>query len=140
MKRQPMLKSEVIYHIYNRGVSQKKIFFDDIDYRFFMYRLSLYKTKYSIKLFSFCIMPNHYHLLIYTENKPKNISLLMKYLQFSYAYRFNKRYKHSGHVFEGCYQIKAINAEDLPKIIDYISQNPVRKKLVTHAESWPYKG
>lgn len=140
MKRQPALKSHVIYHVYNRGAFQQKIFLHDLDYKFFMYKLSVYIKKYSIKISCFCIMPNHFHLLIYTEDKPKSISLLMKFLQYSYACKYNKRYKHTGHVFEGSYRIKSINANDLPKIIEYILMNPVRKKLVMRPEDWPYKG
>ncbi|MBN1494116.1 transposase [Candidatus Peregrinibacteria bacterium] len=140
MKRYPSLHSHTFYHIYNRGVSKQKIFLIEADYRYFMYKLAIFKHKYYIKMIKFCVMPNHFHLLIYTQEKPKNISLFMKGLQYTCAFRFNKKYKHSGHVFESCYKIKSIPAEDLPKIINYIEQNPVRKGLVMRAEDWPYKG
>jgi len=86
-------------------------------------------------------MPNHYHFLIYTEGKSNNISNFMKSIQISYARYFNRRYSHSGHVFQGAYKNKPINDPIyMQKIIYYIKQNPVRDKLVNNPNDWPYSG
>jgi len=139
--RNPPICSNVVYHIYNRGVSKRKIFLMDDDYRFFMYKLSFYNKKYLINLISFCLMPNHFHLLLYTEDEKENISKFMKGLQLSYAFYYNKKHDHSGHVFQGKYKNKVVNHPlYMDKITKYISENPVRKKLVKAAKEWPYSG
>lgn len=85
-------------------------------------------------------MPSHFHFLIYTRDKANNISKFMKSIQLSYALFFNNRYKHSGHIFQGTYKNTNIHPFDIPKLISYILQNPVKEKLVKRAEDWPYSG
>jgi len=131
--------SKVYYHIYNRGAAKQNIFTSDIEYRFFLYKIAQYRIKYSIKIATACIMPTHFHLLIRTYSKAENITQFMKSLQYSYAYFFNKRNKRKGHVFESNFCYKPIPQCDLPFVIRYIQQNPVRKKLVTRAEDWLYR-
>lgn len=139
--RKPELRKNVVYHIYNRGVSKRKIFKNDADYRFFMYKLPQYKKKYEIELVSFCLMPNHFHLLVRNSYKGEYIAHFMKSLQLSYACYFNREYKHSGHVFQGSYKNKVIDTPAyLGRIIEYIAMNPVRKGLVAKPEDWPYSG
>ena len=131
--------SKVIYHIYNRGASKMDIFLNDDDYRYFQYKIAKYKNKYSIKIITYCLMPNHYHLLLYTEDQKENIPKFMHSLQLSSAMRFNKKYPHSGHVFQGRYRnIPVLDPVYMQRIIEYINENPVRKKLVKLAKDWPY--
>jgi REP element-mobilizing transposase RayT len=66
------------YHVVNRGVSKRKIFKNDADYKYFMFRIAYYKRKYKIKIVIFCIMPNHYHFLFDVGNEPSNIGNFMK--------------------------------------------------------------
>jgi REP element-mobilizing transposase RayT len=139
--RIPKLYKNATYHIYNRGVLKTKLYKDDSDYKFFIYKLAFYKKKYDIDLISFCLMPNHFHLLVRSEFNEKNISYFMKSLQQSYACYFNKKYKGSGHVFQGSYKNKIIKSQRyLGKIIQYIAENPVKDKLVMKPEQWPYSG
>ena len=136
--RKPQLESGLIYHVFNRGVSKQKIFLEDNDYRFFIYKIGLLKKKYCVKTVVYCLMPNHYHFALYTKDKPEKISKYMKALQLSFAHHFNKKYKHSGHVFQGRFHNKHVN--NLEKIIEYIKQNPVKHGFVKKAENWPYQG
>lgn len=139
--RRPTILKNGIYHIYNRGVSKRRIFQNDKDYRFFLYKLFYYRQKYSIKIASYCLMPNHFHLLLQSTKKSENVAMFMKGLQLSYAFYFNKTYKHSGHVFESSYKNKTITSlAHFIKIMEYIEMNPVRKKLVSKPEDWPYSG
>lgn len=139
--RKPKLRKNVIYHIYNRGVSKWRIFKKDADYRFFIYKLAYYKKKYDIEVVSYCVMPNHFHLLLRTSYKGICISRFMKSLQLSYAHYYNRGYKHSGHVFEGAYKNKTVGTgRYLARVINYIAMNPVRKGLVSRPEEWPYSG
>lgn len=139
--RKPEIRKNIVYHIYNRGVSKWRIFKEEQDYRFFLHRLSRYKKKYDVEIVSYCVMPNHFHLLARSPYKDECISMFMKSLQLSYAHYFNFKYKHSGHVFEGTYKNKVIDTPIyLARIIDYIAMNPVRKKLVSSPEQWLYSG
>ncbi len=139
--RKPPISSNTIYHIYNRGVSKRIIFRDESDYKFFMHRIKKFKNQYLVQIVKFCLMSNHYHLLLYTEAKKHNIPMFMKSLQLSYSLHFNKKYDHSGHVFQGTYKSKEITDPIYyNKIIEYIANNPVRKGLVKNAADWPYSG
>lgn len=139
--RIPKITSSVFYHVYNRGVSKQKIFRQKSDYRFFMNRITKFQKTYPVNIVCYCLMPNHYHFLLYTVKKPKNISNFMKSLQQSFALYYNKKYNHSGHVFEGAYKNKIItNPNHLTTTIKYIEQNPVRKELVKTATEWEFAG
>ena len=140
MKRFPKLKSAHFYHVFNRGVSKRKIFINEKDYRFFMFKIAAYKKQYSINIKKYCIMPTHFHLLLITNDDPNKISVFMKNLQMSYARYFNRTYVHSGHVFQSKFVNKAIEIIDLSILIRYIEQNPVRDGYVKNPEEWPYRG
>lgn len=106
-----------------------------------MYKLSFYKNKFNIEVISYCLMPNHFHLLLYTKDKKENISRFMKSLQLSYAFYYNRNHDHSGHVFQGKFKNKAVKSDAyMNKIIQYIIENPVRKKLVKDPSEWVYSG
>lgn len=137
--RKPAIYKDYHYHIYNRGVSQQNIFKNEIDFRYFMYRIAYYKIKYQIEIVVCCIMPNHYHLLLKSPLGAINIYKFMQGLQLTYAKYFNRTYTHKGHVFESKYHHKAVKtAKSLANVINYIRQNPVKKRLVSAAEEWPY--
>jgi len=86
-------------------------------------------------------MPNHYHLIIRSSKGAKNISKFMKCLQQSYSRKFNFKYEHSGHVFQGAYKHVPIKSNlELARVIQYIAENPVKAGLVKRAEDWPHSG
>ena len=144
-----------IFHIYNRGNNKEKIFFDDQDFRAFLFRLglclgfteeNLNKEKltsmpYSriritemsndnFRLHAFCLMPNHFHLLI-EQIKDIPISKLISKLCTSYSKYVNKKRKKVGHVFQDCF--KAVLIEDNPQLMwtsTYIHMNPVKDRIV----------
>lgn len=137
--RIPFIKTSVIYHIYNRGVSRNEIFRKKSDYRRFTAKIKFYSDKNSVKVIAYCIMPNHFHLLLYTKKEAENISQFMKNIQQSYAMYYNYKYKHSGHVFQGSYKNKVVDKPlSLHRVINYILQNPVRKGLVKEPGDWRY--
>ena len=137
--RLPKLKCNVAYHVYNRGVLKRNLFLFKNDYNFFEYRMKKFKIKYEIEIISYCLMPNHFHLLVKTEVNSKQISRFMKSLQLSYALYFNRKYKRKGHVFESSYKNKEIDSiEYLKEVMKYIYENPVRKGLVLKPEYWAY--
>lgn len=137
--RKPRIKSNVAYHIYNRGVAKRPLYRNTNDFYFFNSRIDKFCKKYKIDIMSHCLMPNHLHLLLKTDAHESNIAKFMKSLLLSYTLYFNKKYKHSGHVFQGAYKHKEIDTpEYLAQIIEYIQQNPVKKGLVRNYKDWPF--
>lgn len=133
------------YHLYNRGVAKNKIFLDDADYKTFIGYLKLYLTPLNlqglslkvaptrklknyqeqIKLLSYCLMPNHFHLLIYQENLD-DINYFMRSLCTKYSMYFNRKYKRVGHVFQGTYKaVLVTNESQLVFLSKYIHRNPL---------------
>lgn len=133
------------YHLYNRGVAKNKIFLDEADYKTFIGYLKLYLTlpilqglslKVSpsrklknftakIKLLAYCLMPNHFHLLIYQEDA-ELINHFMRALCTKYSMYFNRRYKRVGHVFQGSYKAVLVTSESqLLYLSKYIHRNPL---------------
>ena len=155
--------SDNIFHIYNRGNNKEKIFFDEQDYKAFLFRLGLClgfteeeinkekliampysriritdTDKKDFKLHVFCLMPNHFHLLI-EQIGDIPISKLISKLCTSYAKYINKKYKRVGHVFQD--QFKAVLIKDNPQLmwtLTYIHMNPVKDYLVKHPEEYKW--
>jgi len=137
--RIPALRAKMPYHIVNRGVNKMNLFKKPEDYLAFISKIHKLKRKYSIKIAIGCILPNHFHLLLWHDNDPKNISLFMKSLQQSCAQSFNLRYKHSGYVFESRFKHRPKStARSYANAINYIHNNPVKHGLVERPEDWPY--
>jgi len=129
--------TENYYHVYNRGNNYEKVFFEEKNYEFFLKRLLEYFGN-SIALISYCLMPNHFHLIC---NIHENGSLekAMQKLSTSYTKAINKSTNRVGHLFQGRYKSKLIPGNDyLLHLSRYIHLNPVRAKLLTKPEDWKY--
>jgi putative transposase len=128
------------YHVYNRGVEKREIFLDDQDYTVFIGLIKKYLTgenpnkstnrhKFKhlgddVKLLSYCLMPNHFHLLLYQESE-KGISQFMRKLATGYVMYFNNRYNRVGGLFQGRFKASLINSDPyLYHISRYIHLNP----------------
>lgn len=137
--RYPALIKNLHYHIFNRAAASRLIFRKDRDYRYFMYKISQFKKKYEIEILVYCIMPNHFHLLLRSDHDPRNISKFMKALQQSYAIFFNRKYEKKGHVFESRFIHKSVETNaSKARVRKYILYNPVRKGFVSKFYDWPY--
>ena len=137
------------YHIYNRGNSKQKIFLDQEDYSHFLGLLYASNQKDNLKvgnlnkgqtLFdlereillvnigAYCLMPNHFHLLItQSGEKENNISIFMQKLSTSYSMYFNKKYNRTGGLFEGKFKAQHLDKDPYLKyIFSYIHLNPLK--------------
>lgn len=99
MPRKPRIEIAGYYHIINRGVEQRVIFKESGDYEYFEALMCFYAKSYGITLHNYCLMNNHYHLLV--EIIEENLSKFMRQLNMNYAIYFNKKYKRSGHLWQG---------------------------------------
>lgn len=127
------------YHVYNRGAGKHQIFLDDQDRNKF---LSLFDRhldpannelkaggfsyeQYGIDVVAYCLMGNHFHLLLYQSTDTTAITKLMKSISTAYVMYFNKKYKQSGRLFQSVFKASHIQDEAyLIHITRYIHMNP----------------
>ncbi len=152
-----------VFHIYNRGDNKEKIFFDEQDYKAFLFRLGLClgyteeelkkeiltslpssriritgTNKNEFKLHSFCLMPNHFHLMMEQVGNVSLSNLILK-LCTSYSKYINKKYARVGHVFQDCF--KTVLVEGTPQLMwtsAYIHMNPVKDGIVKSPEEYTW--
>lgn len=113
-----------IYHITIRGVDRRVIFDDSADRERFLERLGEAVEEYGVRLYLFCLMANHAHLLI--ETPRGNLSAFMHKLQTAYTVYYNLRHKRAGHLMQGRFGAKPVQGDEyLLKLSRYIHLNPV---------------
>jgi putative transposase len=120
-----------VYHVMNRGDRREEIFQDDADRELFLATLGESCAKTGWEVHAFCLMPNHFHLVV--ETPQPNLVAGMKWLLGTYTARFNRRHKLSGHLFSGRYKALLVdggNAGYLRTVCRYVHLNPVRAKLI----------
>lgn len=128
MPRIPRIEIPGFYHIVNRGVERRKVFYDKEDFEYFLQLLIDVSELYNIVIHNYCIMNNHYHLLI--ELKEENLSKFMKNINGTYAKYFNKKYQRSGHLWQGRFKSWYVTNEAyLFTLIRYIEYNPLKAKI-----------
>ena len=135
------------YHVYNRGAGERMIFADASDKYKFLSLLERYLSNqkahaeyptYDAELVAYCIMGNHYHLLLFQESDPGAISQLMKSVSTAYSMYFNRKYRAQGHVFQSVFRASRITNEPyLAHISRYIHLNPETYKTYKWS-SLPY--
>src|SRR5438045_1145285 len=120
-----------IYHVINRGDRREAIFADDQDRRRFLSTLGEACEKTSWQVHAFCLMPNHFHLVL--ETPQSNLVAGMKWFLGTYTSRHNRRHKEFGHLFSGRYKALPVDGSGngyLRTACDYVHLNPVRAKLL----------
>lgn len=135
MARKPRLfVADIPYHIIQRGNNRNPIFFSEADYLFFLDVLREAKSKYPCFIYSYCLMANHFHLLVEPKEK-QNVSLLMKLLGAKYVRYVNNAYKRTGTLWQGRFKCSLIDEElYFLTCLLYIEMNPVRAGMVTSPE------
>lgn len=124
-----------IYHAIWRGVGKQNIFIDDYDYRKFLYVLGDCKEKYKSEIYAYCLMSNHVHLLIKTDN----ISMFMCELGRNYAQWFNTKYERNGHLFQDRFLSEPVENDGyFVTVVRYIHQNPLKAGMVTSVDSYKW--
>lgn len=139
---------ESFYHVYNRGVNKRVIFKDAADYQFFLSLFARYLSpkethdarerpyphmRQQIDLLAYCLMPNHFHLMVYQKDSERAMAELLHCISTTYTMYFNKRYRRRGPLFENHYRGVLVQSDAyLQHISRYIHLNPRGFKL------WPY--
>ena len=118
-----------IYHIILRGINRQIIFEDSEDYTKFIETLDRYKAVSGYKVFAYCFMSNHIHMLIKTEKE--ELDLIMKRIAGSYVYWYNSKYYRNGHLFQDRFRSEPVETDEYFLIaLRYIHQNPIKAKPV----------
>ncbi len=129
--------------MYNRGVEKRVIFQDNDDYTYFLYLLKRHLSPEDIRdkkgrsfqkfndleLVAFCLMPNHFHMLLYQEDDETAITKLMNSVCTAYTMYFNKKYKRVGHLFQERFKASHISSDAyIQHVSRYIHLNPSQYK------------
>ena len=126
------------HHVLNRGNNRESIFLDDGDYSFFLSQVRKYKQKFPVRVYHYCVMPNHYHFLIEPPDKESLVGF-MQGLMVVYAQYVQRKYDRVGHVWQERYKSPVIQTERyLAYCGYYIEDNPRRAGLVRDLRDWPW--
>jgi putative transposase len=125
------------YHVTSRGNGGRAIYFDDRDRRVFLAMFARVRRRYGWVCLAFCLMTNHYHLLL--ETPDGGLSGGMRELNGGYARRTNRRYAQDGHLFRNRFGAETLEREEhLLEACRYIVLNPVRAGLCSDPADWPW--
>lgn len=129
--------SGAVYHVMSRGNARQTIFLDDKDYRRFLDCLQGVGERLDWQIWGYCLMTNHYHLLL--ETRAPNLARGMHDINGSYSQAFNRRHQRVGHVFQGRYRAVHVERDSyVTELARYIVLNPVRAGLCARAEDWQW--
>lgn len=125
------------HHIIQRGHNRQVVFVSEDDYLFYLDSLREWKEKLGCKVYSYCLMTNHVHLVVDPGRDEHNLSLLMKRIAGRQTRHINKLDRRSGTLWDGRYKSSPISTNDyLMACCRYVELNPVRAGLVTQPEDY----
>ncbi|MFT4417274.1 transposase [Fredinandcohnia humi] len=138
MPRSARRKSRTnIYHVVLRGINRQMIFEEPEDAYMFLKILNKFKDKSRYKIYGYCLMGNHVHLLI--EEGVEELGIVMRRIGASFVYWYNTKYERNGHLFQDRFKSEVV--EDygyLLNVIRYIHQNPVKAKIVMDVSKYQW--
>ncbi|MFA6560773.1 MAG: transposase [Verrucomicrobiia bacterium] len=116
-----------VYHVMARGNERRRIFRADADRKLWLRTLEEMTGQFGVVVHVYCLMPNHYHMAVETPHA--NLSQALGWLQTTYTMRFNRRYRRSGHLFQGRFKAQLVEASGYGReLLRYIHLNPVRPR------------
>jgi putative transposase len=127
----------VPHHVTQRGNRRQQTFFGDADYRAYLELMTEWSGKHGLRIWSYCLMPNHVHLIIV----PPSEEALCRGVGEShrrYTRMINFRERWRGHLWQGRFASFAMDEPYLMAAARYVERNPVRAGLVSRAEDWPW--
>jgi putative transposase len=136
--RQVPLQSGQYYHVYNRGVNRQPIFLQPGNWLFFLKRLRDFFYPDKAEIIAYCLMPNHYHLLVCLQTDDFGPKVMQPFM-ISYTKAVNKQNNRVGPLFQGPFRAKWVEKDShLLQLSRYIHLNPVRANLVDQPQDWVY--
>lgn len=130
-------QENTFYHVFNRGNEQRAVFRDVQDCEGFLSRLGRCSQRFSLAVYAYVLMGNHYHLLVRTQEA--NLSAAIQWLGVSYSTWHNARHSRCGHLFQGRFKSFLITEDSyLYRLLLYIHRNPFRAGLVERLADYPW--
>lgn len=133
-------EAEVIYHAHNRGNDRKEIFKKPDDYEAFIRILDEGLRKYSVKLFAFTLMPNHWHLVL-MPSKDGEMGRLLRWVSATHTLRYHAHYHRQGygHLYQSRFKSFPVqDDEHFYVVCRYVERNPLRALMVESAQDWKF--
>lgn len=130
----------MVYHVINRGVGRQDLFFNDEDYLAFERVIVETLEKRSMRILSYCLMPNHWHFVLWPE-KTGDLGQFMQRLTVTHVTRWQKNYNRVGygHVYQSRFKSFPVETDEyFYRVIRYTERNALRGNLVSKAEQWPW--
>jgi putative transposase len=125
------------YHLVNRGHNRNPLFFDNQDRQAFLNLVARYQKRFGLRLYHYCLMDNHFHLLVQLLD-PRCLSRLMAGLGVAYVHHYHRRYGFVGHLFQGRFKSPVIERDNyLLSCGRYLERNPLAAGLVQ--VPWDYR-
>jgi len=130
---------DVVYHVLNRGNGRMRIFRKDGDYQAFLNCLSEGLRRYRVDLLAWCVMPNHWHLVL-RPRAEKQLQEFMRWITVTHVRRHHGYHDgNSGHLYQGRYKHFCVEEDShFLTLCRYVEANPLRAQLVADAEVWPW--
>ncbi len=126
------------YHVMVRGNQKQVTFIEKGDFLKYLEILGHYKRRYKFKLYAYCLMPNHAHLILEVQ-QAKDLSKIMQGLNQAYTIWFNEKYKKVGHLWQGRYKSMIIQKDKyMLACIEYVELNPIRAKISESPSGYPW--
>jgi len=132
--------ANIIYHVINRSNARMAIFEKDNDFLAFLEVLHEAKEKFSVEVLAFCIMPNHWHLILKPLENGQ-LSRFMGWLTMTHTQRFHANHHTvgTGHLYQGRYKSFPVQTDEyFIQLVRYVERNPLRAKLVKKAQDWKW--
>ena len=129
----------MVYHVLNRGNGRMQIFRAPGDYQAFVELMLAGKQRAEIEMFGFCLMPNHWHLVL-RPRRDGDLAAYLSWLSNTHVKRYRAQYRGtSGHLYQGRYKSFPVQEDAyLLTLLRYVEANPLRGKLVGRAQDWPW--
>jgi len=127
------------HHIVQRGHNRKAVFVEDRDYQYYLDNIKEFKAELGIKLYAWCLMTNHVHLILEPADEVENLSQLMKRLAGRQSAFVNKLESRTGSLWEGRFKASPIQRDEyLLQCVRYIEMNPVRANMVPSLDAYKW--
>ena len=118
------------YHVTQRGNYRQDIFDEEEDREKYMEFFMMYREKFNVKLYAWCLMSNHVHFVVEPSTET-GLANLFRFAHMRYSQYFNKKKGASGHLFQGRFHSSPLDKEHLYEALRYVELNPLRAGLIT---------
>ncbi|MBI1251715.1 MAG: transposase [Alphaproteobacteria bacterium] len=125
------------HHVTQRGNRRQQTFFQDADYLLYLQLLRRYATDCDVKVWGYCLMPNHVHLLL-TPPNASALSAVLSAVHKRYTHHINRRERWTGYLWQGRFASSAMDDAYFVAASRYVGLNPVRAELTRDARDWPW--